>query len=123
MRLYDAYPKEVGMKYELAEPDKYYINIVDRGFVECTGKPVAIYPELDLFSIKGADVRGEMYDRPKWIVSEGMTGARLAIGETRRQAIRDTETKISERGIKKVYGYRNQLIEEFGLSPRYRKVK
>jgi len=106
------------MKYELAEPDKYYTaqinNATGERFFqeERYAAPVIIndWP-LDLFGCEGID---------DYTISDGVTGRRISGGNTKKEAVKNTKNRIEKNGgVDAVL----KSEEKFDLSPRYRKVK
>ena len=109
------------MKYELAEPDKYYTAQVnmktgEKFFQEENyAEPVVINDlPLDLFGCQGIN---------DYTISDGATGRKMTGGDTKAEAVAKAKKLIKKYGLDGVLESRERGIEAFDISPRYREVK
>ena len=117
---------EVGMK--LVQPDKYYAYIANtldltrgnlaRGIAYSfehipSAKPIVIpgYEWMDLCIFKRRD--------GKWSITEGKTGAWLALEPTRIKAIKAAIKELMPHSKRKIQSKLNKRLEKYELSPRW----
>lgn len=118
------------MKYELVQPDKYFVILHDSGFREIKGRPVEIEFFPDAF-IHHALCRGAngIYESKLWTVSCGITGKSISYSSgclTRKEAIAEATARRNENkgtSAEKIERALNRAVKHFGLSPRYKKAK
>lgn len=109
--------------------NRYFINecqfkpntsvLVKMIFKEVKAKPVSIMAAgtpLDTFIKKSEEEK-------QWVVSEGITGGKLATGKTQAQAIDNAQATVNkvldQQGKLALFDSLIDLVNRFGLSPRY----
>jgi hypothetical protein len=117
----------------LAQPDMYYIAIPNGShdktkFIPVKAKQVIIpgWEDLDLF-VHRPYLRGEI-QRDGWTISEASTGQGITTVEwgrmpqTQRDAKVEAERNLNHAGREMLATLLRQLIDKYGLSPRYRRL-